>query len=263
MADPDIGATYLASGDKYIRMAVISAESVRRFSPELRFTLFTDAKDIPPPPPFERVLPLRREEIEVPSDQALYRSFLVARYHSLLESPYRRTLAIDPDTYCLGPIEPVFTLLEQYDVALASAHNRFKCVTSVRSVPELAGLPFGFGPVQGGVIFCNRDNTRDLWLDVIAYYKKLNHYCDQSVVRKFLWEKNVRCYMLPEEFNFNTIEFIKRARKQNYNTCIPRVLHYTDKKLKSNFEALPHKLEKYVQEIQARLRDLRDPASGI
>jgi hypothetical protein len=133
-------------------------------------------------------------------------------------SPYERTVYLDGDTYVTGDISALFSLLDEFDVALAHAPYR-----EVLSKPD---IPSSFPEFNGGVIcFCDTDEVRQFLNRWVSKYKAqiergspdgevVFEDCDsleeipngrkhdQPPLREALYESDLRIATLPPEYNF-------------------------------------------------------------
>lgn len=221
------GILYCATSKKYIERAKLSAESIRRFHPDMSFTLAT----------MEKIngngwdMIVQLKDNQVPANLNM-----IYKLNTLLLSPYKKTLYLDSDTYALGNIGEIFRLLDRFELVLCHGHNRKKrfdiydANTKYHPVPKNSSkkLPYAFAPVQGGLIgFINTRKMTEWLKTLLRRFSVNNFYDDQFSIRELLWETDIQFYILPPEYNFNSIEDLKRWRKSHYREAIPKIMHYT------------------------------------
>ncbi|MHB1204707.1 MAG: hypothetical protein ACYCZX_03995 [Rhodospirillaceae bacterium] len=111
------GIVYVATQqDRYIEEAFLSAESVKRQTPGMHITLFTDRPGNPlcGMGLFDAVEPIEGGGLKDPRANAQ-----VNRILCLARTPYERSLYLDTDARVLSPAVPaLFDKLDAYDVAL-------------------------------------------------------------------------------------------------------------------------------------------------
>ena len=157
----DRGVVYVATGHKYLQEALLSAESVKRHMRHLSITLYTD----------EDVDSRHVDEV-VHFDADGY----LSRIPRLAASPYERTLFLDSDTYVCGDLEPLFALLDGFDIALAHA--------PVRAIYEIDGVPDSFPEFNAGVIlFRQSADVRAVFSDWEALFDNFRGQVSRDEVR--------------------------------------------------------------------------------
>lgn len=184
----DKGAIYVATGDSYLREAERSAKSLKHHMPDLPVTLFSDKK-IPAGPDFD--------ETRILKDCA--HSF-IDKIQPLMQSPYRRTVFLDSDTYVADNFDELFDLLDRFEIAAALDTWRIG-----DNVPE---CPHSFFEINTGVILFRRSPSvrafLQAWLD--EYRRGLKQLPppinDQPSFRKILYQSPLAFYPLPPEYNY-------------------------------------------------------------
>jgi hypothetical protein len=184
------GVVYLAYGQKYIEEAQVSAQSVKRFMPNLKIVVFTDASPTDPSA-FDAVTPLvQTAHPRTHSDKLA----------CMLQSPFDQTLFLDTDTFVCAAFSELFDLMEHFDIAMT--HDR----RYVDWFPENTGVPDAFREFnQGVVVFRRSDGLRDtlekamLWADRIAAETGITY--DQPPLRIALYHSNLRIAALTHEYN--------------------------------------------------------------
>jgi hypothetical protein len=195
------GVLYVARGERYLKAAVQSAQSVRRVTPDVEIAIATDS---PAPAAFDRAIALYEPDG--------YR----AKILGMLASPFDRTLLIDVDSYVAADVSEAFRILDAFDIAAAHDPNR-------ASLP-LDDVPDSFAELNTGVIAYRRtepvDRLLHAWLeeyDRLAPLAPTSY--DQPSFRRALYRAtDVRLAVLPPEFN-------TRFWKAGYYNQPVRILH--------------------------------------
>jgi hypothetical protein len=204
------GVVYVATGEKYLRAAIRSAQSVCKRCPDLFIHLFADAK---PEKFMAGVLsPFNSwAEIERPHPRS--------KVDCLFLSPYDETLFLDSDTEVVADIREVFVLLEKFDMALA--HDL------IRNTPKPSWkreLPPSFPEFNTGVILYR--NNPDV-IRLLKAWKRAYHEAgfspDQITLRESLWETNLKVAVLPPEYNTFMMKYPLIWRK---GEAMPKILHF-------------------------------------
>lgn len=191
------GVIYSAVGDRYIREALQSVESLKKVSPELHTTIFTS----------ERVNSKYFDnEIAIDSESLHPKLQKIA---ALMESPYDKTVFLDTDTYICDELSEVFVLLDRFDVALA--HAPIRNADKKDACYEYGvHIPGCFPEMNTGVIaFRTNTATKRLfknWFE-LANKQILNqgkYLKDQFPFREALYLSDVRVATLTPEYNFRT-----------------------------------------------------------
>jgi hypothetical protein len=55
-------------------------------------------------------------------------------------------------------------------------------------------------------------------------------YDDQVSLRELLWKSDINFYILPPEYNFNSLETFQYWKKHNFMHAKPVIFHYTENK---------------------------------
>jgi hypothetical protein len=186
----DCGVIYYATGTKFVKQALLSAESLKQHN-NLPVTVYSD-KEIESPY-VDNVVTI------TPSEYPFY-----DRINYFKRTPYDKTLYIDTDTYIAGDLTPIFELLDRFEVTAAfnesrdtvAAHTKFKTVDL--DVPE------AFPEYQCGVIgYQNTTAVDELFDDWQARYKPYRdeHVLDQPHFREALYNNRIVLGTLPTEYN--------------------------------------------------------------
>jgi len=221
------GVLYCATGDPYLAQATMSARSLKAHT-DLACAVCTDATEVDAV--WDEVIPLEKSG-------APHRQYMTDKLQALVRSPFKDTLYLDADTYVLDDIGEMFTLLRRFDIGICHGHRRqlrydlqhgklpFRGVRRRVVSPE---IPYAFSPVQGGLLLF-RDNPRTRrWLeDLVRVYREKQYYDDQATMRELLWTGNLKFYILPPEYNFNSLADLKRWLREGRVTATPKIFHYT------------------------------------
>jgi hypothetical protein len=216
------GVIYTAIGAKYIEQAKLSAKSIKNFCPELSISVYTDNLEQAKCDFFDEVILV--EKINSPKHQRM-----LDRLLNWSKSPYDYTLALDTDTYILDDIQELFAVLEKFDLAICHGHNRVKRYwRTILDNISLDSIPYAFAPVQGGLFLYKKSDQVEKFLqDLILLYKQKQVIDDQVSIRELIWQSNLRVYILPPEYDFNSIEDLKRWAKFDFIEARPKIFHYT------------------------------------
>ena len=180
------GIIYVATADRFIQEAEVSAQSAKKCMPDLPIVLFTHDKTY-----VNSVF----DEICVVGD---YENLNSDKINPILNTPFEKTLFIDTDTYFCESILDVFDLLDNYDLAVTHAYHRR---------PQKMPCPNCFPEVNGGVIFYRKtEQVLEFFKEWKRLYKELFNgprkiKKDQPSLRQVLYESKISSYILPPEYN--------------------------------------------------------------
>jgi nucleotide-diphospho-sugar transferase len=208
------GVLYIASGDKYIRAAIRSAESVRKHCPGLPIHLFADWES--------HGFPFDRAPAPFSSVAAIEAPHVRSKVDYMAQSPFDRTLYLDTDTAVCVDIREMFRLLERFDIAATHAHHRNG---PTMRAPMNASLPIAFPQYNTGVILFRKtpDVLRFLEQWRTEYHQHSAEYKqDQATMRQLLWKADLRLATLPPEYN---LRYIKYRFLLSKNEAIPKIYH--------------------------------------
>lgn len=127
----DKGILYIATGREFVKEAAISARTVQQHMPELPIAIITDTE--PNADVFDIVEVINRATRGF-ADQIQY----------LSETPFDKTLCIDTDIYVDAPVDDLFDVLDEFDIAVAHNHDR--------SAFEVSDVPAAFPEYNTGVL---------------------------------------------------------------------------------------------------------------
>lgn len=220
----DQGVIYVSTGERYVKMAAMSARSLKVFCPNIHVHIFTDC-DTASYDCFD-------SSTQISDPHTTYG----AKVDFFSASPFQKTLYLDGDTRVCEDISPMFDLLDNYEFAVAYDPGRGKYLKnyigltpSERDKPEklfVSQAPASFMPVNSGVILYKLTDP------VIEFFKTWkNHFhkeglqADQYTLRDQLWLRDLKLLILPPEYNCRPRSHIKVLKKANIT---PKILHLND-----------------------------------
>jgi hypothetical protein len=190
---PSKGIIYCATGIKYLQEASISAESLKKISPDYHITLFTNEDLLY----HARKHPFFDNFITVNNPSFSFRDKIFA----LQNSPYLRTLFLDSDTYVLEPLDDLYSLLDKFDIAAAHEYG-----PGIIHEEESRLIPTSFPQLNTGVIaFRDGLNIKNMLIEWMNQYdRNVNIFAnDQCSFRNVIYNStNLRVYVLRPEYNF-------------------------------------------------------------
>ena len=147
------GVIYTASGEKYVKEAIYSAKSLKKFNKNIGTTLFTSDKNISSPY-IDNVI--FQPPIKHPQKYKI---------ENMLKSPYDYTLYLDSDTEIRDKISELFDYLLIYDIGVT---NRVKCtwdqpIQFLEYIDETC--------YNGGFLLFKRNEKVDVFIQ--AWYDKM------------------------------------------------------------------------------------------
>ena len=186
----DKGIVYIATGDKFIKEATLSAKSVKKHMPEVSITLMTDKiLDINL---FDNII-----EIEKPRNDFGDQVFHMKR------TPYKKTIFLDSDIYLDDTIEDLFEILNDFD--LAACHNQTNYSSERIDIPEINNIPACFPEYNSGVVAFNKNdkviNFLSQWENYYNKVLKKGQIHNQAAFRSALYYSDLRIATLPQEYN--------------------------------------------------------------
>jgi hypothetical protein len=196
------GYMYVATGQKYLAEALVSAASLRRINNDVHITLVTDQpinNSL-----FDKVV-IEPFKSENPGDGYLYKV-----KHIYNSSPYQNTLFIDTDTYFCDDCQSLFEVLDFFDVAIAPDPTDIWRPLSPINNQRLKS----FSAYNTGVILFKKNNNNEVlfsnWLKIFS--KKvtsqfLNRETDQTSLIEAWLESDSKIYVLSHDWNARTPYF--------------------------------------------------------
>jgi len=188
---PSRGVLYIVFGDNFIKEMKYSAESVKRYNPDLHITAFADK-------------PVECEFID--EVQIMEVRHMRPKIDHISLSPYDKTLFLDTDTIVNHSLDDLFRILDKYDIALAHDLAR-KRKKFFHTIPEYGEIPYSFSEVNTGVMAFNKNERVqelfDTWKQYFYKYYQVVPW-DQPSFRVSLWQSSVSLYVLPVEYNIRS-----------------------------------------------------------
>ena len=186
------GILYIAFNEAYIKETLLSAESLKRYMPEIPVALITN------------------QELSSPFiDQVIIKKIKHARSKVDLvsETPFEKTIYLDSDTLIVRDISDMFEVLDRFDVAFTHDYARKRKKYS-DVIPEYSEIPYSFSEVNGGIMaYNNSQRTIDfleLWKKYFyKYYNKTSGW-DQVSLRISLWKSEAVIHHFPFEYNIRS-----------------------------------------------------------
>jgi len=185
-AEKDRGAVYAATGERFREEVEVSVCSLKRAMPDLSVTVFCD---------WDSDVLDGLEGVEVVVFENPEFGY-IDKVVGIRQSPYRKTLFIDTDTYISAPLDELFELLDRVDVAaaheLARQHSEF---------PE---IPDCFSEFNSGFVAMNMN---DRVLAMLKFWEDRYRVLiddvggDQDVFRLACYQSDVSLYVLTPEYN--------------------------------------------------------------
>jgi hypothetical protein len=186
------GVLYKVTGERFVREAAQSAESVHAQMPAVETAIATTDVHLDLGV-FDRVI-----ELDVAEQRTVNgRQWLIDSTIDPDLSPFERTLYLDSDTYLCEDVTELFDLLDQFDMAVSRVPNQ----------PAVEDLPEPWNLYNCGVILY-RDSSRtreflnrwmEVYHDMIAEQDQPE---DQPAFVKALYEsERLRWYTLPRRYN--------------------------------------------------------------
>ena len=205
MSEETCGFVFAVTGEKYTALARRAARSLRHVHPEAKVDLFTDIK----------LDDTVFSEIHMLSD-----SWFRPKMEALQKSRFDRTIYLDADIMVIAPLEPVFEVLDRFDVA--ACHNRMQNNSFVLD-NHTRPLPPAFSVINGGLLALRRSEpTMAFVRDWEQAVRESNAKKDQPALRELLYDSDLKLCILPPGYNLMTFHELKTWWGM---FGAPRVLH--------------------------------------
>ncbi|MEY8330342.1 hypothetical protein AALB81_13615 [Lachnospiraceae bacterium 48-33] len=185
------GIFYIASGEKYYSEAMQAIRRTKKVMPNLPIALCTDWN-----------LETNNKEIDymMKLNEPSYN--FNDKVKNYINSPFDRTIFLDTDTYLVDSVEPIFKILDRFDIV--SSHAPIE-------EDEIIDLPDAFAEMNSGVIAYKKNNKvnrmfekyMENYLECFRYYtQKYNDVPpDQPSFRYAIYNSDVQFCFLPHEYN--------------------------------------------------------------
>lgn len=187
---------------RYVKEAAESARSFRRYYPDARFMLFTDAVGYSDPV-FDEVRPADFTVPERLVGTVHKNGQMVGKLAVLPHIEAERVMYLGSDTFALRPeAGSLFRLLDHFDMAAAHAPLRINTLLGNSPLPE---VPPCFPEFNCDLLLWRRNRrTTELLRQWERLYlsHELGHPHDQGPFRLLGYNSDVRFATLPPEFNY-------------------------------------------------------------
>lgn len=184
------GILYTASGIQFVDEAAVSAARVSEIIPDVPIALITDVEEA------ERAA-INTDVFDTIQHIESTSGGFSDQITSLSHTPFDRTLCLDTDIYMDAPVDDVFDLLDEFDIAAAHNHDG--------SAYDVAGVPDAFPEYNTGVVAYRQSDRFDRFLDSWGqWYDELSspeNTQNQPAFRKALYTSDLRVATLPSEYN--------------------------------------------------------------
>ena len=240
------GYLYIVHGESFTKEALMSAESLKRFT-DLPVALYTD-QDV------EKI----KDNPNIDIVASINAPHLRMKVEFMDQSPFKKTVFLDSDTVIVRNCDDLFDLLDRFDVGIVNDYARKrKKYSSI--VPEYGEIPYAFSEANSGVIAFNNSRRTQTFLKMwkeyfYKYFRETNGW-DQVSFRIALWRSNVNIHHMPVEYNVRSKE--NREKQNRYKFELgedhmeSRIIHiHYDSEVhqgKYNIDSL-EQLEKIVKE---------------
>jgi len=189
--EDDFGVIYVATGEQFVKEAIISAEQLKCMMPDVNITLFSDLHS--DSSVFDSIIDVKNPTY----------SFL-DKVKSLQRSPYEKTLYIDTDIYVNEPVYELFDILDHFDMAAAlDAHQQPVIPNDEYAAPEIYGEYHPVPEFNCGLIsFRNTANVMDCFERWESKYDTSTDWADQPSLIHAFQHSNVSFCPLPRRYNY-------------------------------------------------------------
>jgi hypothetical protein len=241
MNNENYGVFYVATGQKYIDEACISASSLRKLNNSLKISIACNLKpkeaDL-----FDRII-IVDEAATCRNEGLLFKTKYLYKL-----SPYTRTLFVDTDTFFIGDIESGFATLDYFDVSMTldPPDSYFPTLSSGKKIDCCK-------PVNTGVIFFRKNEANDSffqeWLRIYTEKLAQNPYLresDQTSCTEALMQSSSRFYPLSPEWNTRFC-FVNTLKEP------VRILHAYSRNMEKIAESVnsePNKLRAWIPHLR-------------
>jgi hypothetical protein len=217
------GIIFVGTEPVNITQAEVAVKSIRKHCRDLHITMFTNIPESVPDDLFDSVITIEKKGGMNPLKT--YDKVL-----QLINTPYERTLFMDTDIYVMDDLKEMFRLLDRFDMAFAHAHyrNRTNNFYHEQGVLDKDYTPYAFTTIQTGVLLYKKNEA--VWNALKEFqntYEQKQYFYDQASFKETIWNSDLRIWVLPEEYNFNSIELLRQWKEENFKTALPKIFHYT------------------------------------
>jgi len=208
--DLSIGILYIATGEKYIKAAIASAKTVKKYSPDIPIHFCGDWQNYSFNFEFSTFPFSSVQKIENPHKRS--------KVDYMPQTPFERTLYLDTDIVLNADVTKMFDVLDRFDIALAHAFRRND---PSRLKNWKIVLPQVFPQFNSGVflyrktpeVICFLEKWRD-------NFKTAGFEQDQVTLRELIWLSDLRIATLPPEYNVRYLKYHYLWSKSEASTKI-------------------------------------------
>lgn len=178
---------FVVKEEKFLKMAKLSAQSLKKYMPHLKTVLFTDF-DIDKIDYFDDII-----HTKTPKSKKMW----VYKWEEcLMKSPYNPTLHLDADTYICDSFPEVFDMMNRFDLVTLMSPYYISDPKKGRMVPVC------FPEVCGGFLLWKQSRKIDWLFKRIAELVKNKTWgtADEPSIRQALYESKVRYAFIPWEY---------------------------------------------------------------
>lgn len=176
------------TGESYLSLAIRSAQSIKKFLPQIAIAVMTDEEYIQ-----------QAREVKCFDKVILKKTELLGKYQMKVDwikhTPFEETLYLDADTLAIHNMQDIFDILKYFDIALPRASFRKKA-------SPLSDLSSSM------ILFKNTPEIRQIFSmwrsEYLLALEKNMDAGDQGVLTKCIYQSTARCYVIPGEYHFNT-----------------------------------------------------------
>ncbi|MCP4440186.1 MAG: hypothetical protein GY810_14680 [Aureispira sp.] len=187
------GYIYVATGEKYIKEAEQSAQTLKKVSPQAHVTLITNE-------PYTSTIFDGVKVVSYTNDEPEnWKKGLVFKVIGFLASPYEKTVFIDSDTYICEDTSDLLGMLDYFDLLIC--HDYYdKAEVSHEGQTVKGYYPYNTGVVtyrKSEAILAFLELWKKLYLDELDTF-----WSDQPAFMKALMLSSVRIHVLSSVYNF-------------------------------------------------------------
>lgn len=184
------GIFYVATGDKFIKEACLSARSVKEYMPDVHITGYFDT------PPEGAVF----DDVKIIENPT--HSF-GDKIPPFLNPPYDHNIFIDTDVLCLENFEELFSVLDKHELGITHCVIR-DCSKDLNAAPEW------FPELNTGVVVFKKEGTQNLfksWSQKHQEYREIKGkgFNDQPAFRHSIYHSDIKWTVLPREYNLRPV----------------------------------------------------------
>ena len=187
------GYLYVAYGEKFIKEAIASASSLKKYHRDAHITLVTT--ELIEENIFDNIIILEHRTKGSKGQGYMY------KVQGLLKTPYEKTFFVDTDTYFLDSCQELFFLLDYYDILMVKAPGDIT-ITNFKEKQLIGYYPFNTGVIvfkKNNVII----NLFKEWEEV--YNNSIGvHSHDQASLMEALLKVPARIFTLQPIYNLRT-----------------------------------------------------------